>query len=496
MSEVAGYSYRDGRIWVQEKKFQPYQLLLPYGLTDISDPVGSLNAVRQPSRTSRGDTEVVDVLRGEPALPGFTIETRLFKTLNYMFKWRLRPVNFQVHLGECGRPDTYRASEVALHWDIVRRGDLGADRTAIIQGDDAPVSVNVPWMAEVGPMFIDWGAEFVSRINFAEGEAITDISMLTDDCDDITYQEDPGDVGYLVSKSGAGLYIQANVWYTLDAWETPIQVSTNPFTDSEDISSVLTFGLKEDHRVIVSRGTADGAAAAEVAVADVLEPGTVTWSNYDVGSTLGEHINHMAASDYGHIYAVSSIGNIYLSKDGGTTWVLKKQTNLELNEVSALPSGIVWAVGNTQRIWLSEDYGESWSQVTAPTALTNDVNTVHVTPDGTVYVGDSDGQLFGSYDDGDNWTTLQAQGVTPTAVTRIRGHGNSHIWLVVAIAGGASRVLRSTDGGASFLLWNLNLPTNSGLNALFLVDQNYAMVGGEAHSGQAFLSKTKTNVLG
>lgn len=497
MAEEKGYSHASGRVWVQEKKFQPYKLLLPYGLTDFNDPTGSLNPVRQQSRSARGQSEVVDILRGEPALPGFTIETRMFKTLNYMFKWRQRPVNVQCHMGDCGRADNYRSSEVALHWDFARRGDLTGDRAALIQGDDNPVAISTPWMAEVGPLMVDFGAEFVSRINIPEPQAITDIAMITDACNDLTNQDDPGDVGYLATVAGAGVYDTAEVWYTLDAWETPIQLTNKPFASGEDISSVLVFGTREDHRLIVARGSADGLNPAEVAIADVTEPGTVSWTNYNVGVVTGEYITYLGASSYGAIFAVTSGGRVYRSLDGGATWTLVKTVTNPLNDISALPSGIVWAVGDSAEIWLSEDDGDSWSQITAPSGMSsNDVNAVHVVPDGTVLVGDAAGQVFGSYDDGDNWATLELTGATATSVVRIDGYGSSHLWAVGDLTGGDSRVFRSVDGGATWLLWNLNLPTNSGVRALFVVDLNYVMVGGDPQNGQGFLSKTKTNVYG
>ena len=127
---MSSYSYQDGRIWVQEKKFEPYQLLLPYGMTDITDPVGSLNPVREPDPARRRSTVITDILRGEPGLPGFNLETRLYKTLNYMLRLKKKKPNMQVHLGACGRPDTYNASEIGLGWNTVHRGDLSIDRVA------------------------------------------------------------------------------------------------------------------------------------------------------------------------------------------------------------------------------------------------------------------------------------------------------------------------------------------------------------------------------
>lgn len=54
--------------------------------------------------------------------------------------------------------------------------------------------------------------------------------------------------------------------------------------------------------------------------------------------------------------------------------------------------------------------------------------------------------------------------------------------------------MRSTDGGAQFQLWSLNIPTNAGLNALFVVDHNYVYIGGEPQGSTAFITKASSQI--
>ena len=220
------YTYQDGRVWVQEKKFEPYKLLLPYGLTDVTDPVGGLAAVREPDPGSRRKTVIVDILRSEPGLPGFSIETRLFKTLNYMLRLKDKLTNFQAHLGECGRPDRYSASQIGLGCDTCRRGDLSLDRLAQIQGDDTPIAQSVPFTAEVGPTPIDFGLEFLSKFTIAETEGILDLAFVVDECESAASQVDAGDIGYAVTAALAGSPVNvANVWYTANGGTTISETS-------------------------------------------------------------------------------------------------------------------------------------------------------------------------------------------------------------------------------------------------------------------------------
>jgi photosystem II stability/assembly factor-like uncharacterized protein len=494
---MSSYSYQDGRVWVQEKKFQPYSLLLPYGLTDITDPTGSLNPVREPDPTARRSTVVTDILRGEPGLPGFNVETRMYKTLNYLIRTKKKITNWQCHLGACKRPDNYNASEIGLGWEFVRRGDLGIDRTAQIQGDDAPIATTVPMMAELGPTPIDFELEFLSQFTIADTEGVTDLAFITEECDDISTQHDPGDNGYIVTSALSGSPVNvANVWYTINGGTDWAECSARPFSGGEDISSVAVVGDKYDHRVIVSRGTTDGANPAEIAYADVTMVGTTAWVNVNVGSVTGQYITHLFLLDWQHIYAVTDDGYVYRSADGGATWNAKLSLGtVQFNESSWLRNGVGWVGGASNTIYLTKDYGDSWSAITGPTGgAGDDVNTIHVTPDGTVFVGNSGGEMYGSFNDGVEWSTLPAQGITPTAVKRIRGTNNQYIWAVVNIASGAGRVVRSTDGGAQFRLWSLNIPTNAGLNALFVVDPNYVYVGGDPQGSTAFATKATSQI--
>lgn len=493
-----GYNVKDGRIWFQKKRFEPYKLLLPYGMTSIVDPAGAINPVREPSPSTRGVSVVVDVIRGEPGLPGFQLETRLYKTFNYMLGLRKRMTNFQAHLGACDRPDKYHGSQIGLVWERVHRGDANIDRVNIVQGDNAPIAMTSPFMAELGPLPIDFLAKFVSARPIPEPQAITDIAMLLDECgDDDLVQFEPGDNGYLATEAGATVYAIANVWYTTNAWNTAAQTSTNPFTTGEDISAVLVSGIKEDHRVMVFRGTADLANPAEMAYADVSEMGTTSWVYSNIGSVAGQYIVSAFFLDWTHVYATTNNGYVYMSENGGASWTLKYSSGVvSFNDIAALRDGTVMVVGATNVIRLSEDFGDNWTSVTGPTDGAGDnLLAVDITPDGTIFIGNAAGELYGTADEGDTWHTLELEGITPTSVKRIRHYGNSNIW-VVAGTGDGGRVLRSTDSGASFRLWSLAIPDNSGVNALFVINQDYVMVGGEPHTGAAFLTKTKSNVVG
>lgn len=493
------YSYKDGRIWVQRKKFVAFELFLLGGLTDVTDPRGTLNAVREPSPAKRRESLIADIVRGEPDLPTFRIDTRLASAQNYMLGLR-QAINIQAHMGSCDRPDNYNESQIGMFWNRCFQGDVGIDRMAIIEGDNGPSAVAVPWSARWGPTLVDFTVSFISAQTITETEAIKDIAFLPlEILEECQSQEDAGENGYAVTGALVGSPLNvANVWGTTDKGKTWAEVSSRPFGGGEDISCVVVSGRKNDHRIIVSRGTTDAANPAEIAYADVTAFGTTTWVNVDVGAVDGQYIKYMFWLNWGRLCVVTDDGYVYSSKDGGATWeAIYTAATYELNDVVMGSDGTIWVVGNTGTILYSINWGEDWTTVTPPTgwAATN-ITSISMCPDGAIIIGNNSGAVAGSYDNGDEWTVLVVQGVTPASIPRIRAYSNDIICLVVTLADSTSRVLKSTDGGATFRLWSLNMPTNSGINALCIIDQNVMYAGGEPQGSMAFITKTKTNLYG
>jgi len=475
-------------------------------MADVTDPKGAINAIREPSASTRGKSVITDIIRSEADISGFTIETRLRKTQNFLLGQKCA-WNFQAHLGACGRADNYFASDIGLHWEEGYRGDGAIDRVALIEGDDAAVGISIPYMSRYPFVLADFKVEFLSARTILETEAITDMYYFPEEClEDCDTQEDAGENGYAVTRAQWGSPVNvANVWYTRDRGQSWAETSGGvyrPFAGGEDMSCVVVSGTMNDHRIIVSRGITDLGNPAEIAYADVTVFGNAQWVNVDVGSVNGQYITYMFWTDWSHLYAVTNDGYVYKSVDGGATWsdVLTTAVS-QLNDVAALRDGTIWVVGNAGTIYYSGDHAVSWSAMTDPSGG-DDLTTIALTPDGTIIVGDSTGGLYGAYDgvvSAVSWSTLAVQGITPTNVVRVRHADDSNIWVVVDLGGsmyGTSRVLRSTDGGANFRLWSLNLPTNSGLLALFVVDANLVYVAGHPQGGTAFITRTNPQVIG
>lgn len=496
------YSYKDGRVWLQTEKFQPYDLLLPYGMTSVTDPSGALTAVREPSAERRRQTVITDILRGEPGLPEFQLDTRLRRTLNYLFGLEDMSFNVQCHMGESGRPDNYFASDIMLMWGGVFRGDLSIDRTTIIEGDDDVDAVSVPFSAEEGPILVDFGVSFLSARTITETATPRGLAFLRREYfRQDQSQEGLGENGYAVFEATWDEIAQ--VFYTEDDGETWAAVSADPFDTNEAISDVLVIGKKNDHRVIVSRGSGDDSNPAEVAYADVTSMGTVSWVTVDVGSVNGQYINRMFMIDYMHIFAVTNDGYVYMSTNGGASWELKTSApGVALNDIKAISygkhAGKIVVVGESNTIYMSTDKGKTWDSKSGPAAgAGDDLLACAITPDGTIYVGNDAGELYGTFDFCEEWHTLAAEGITPTAIRSIGHYGNQVIWVGADTADGG-RVVRSVDGGASFKLWDLDIPTNGGIQDLAVLDPNivYVICDAETMYETIVITRTTSDIIG
>jgi photosystem II stability/assembly factor-like uncharacterized protein len=280
-----------------------------------------------------------------------------------------------------------------------------------------------------------------------------------------------------------------------------------PFAGAEGISSVVIKGTTLNHRVAVSRGTADAGSPAEVAVADCSVVGETDWTVYNVGAINGQYITYMAWPTMTCLLAVTNDGYIYKSDDGGLTWTIEYQNalGLMLNDISMLKSGIGWAVGNSDLLLQTEDFGDSWSVAVGPNDGLLNLTTCHVFPDRKLIVGDNAGVMYATLDEvaqgAASWYTKAVGSVTATNIRRVRGFDTHFAWAIVDVAPvppctGNSRIVRSTDGGASFRIWSLaqNITPNNGLYALAMIDQNRVMTGGAPYAGTAFLTRTNTNI--
>jgi photosystem II stability/assembly factor-like uncharacterized protein len=495
---------REGRIYAQLEELMTYDLAQCSGLSDWNKPRGAITPIREQSVNEVGKEDVVGVQRGSADMAAFTIQSRLREIQNWLISIDCEG-NYQALFKDCGDPGNYYGFKLGMGWVRASPGDLTGEPLAIIEGDNVPIGLSNPFSAIWGPYLIDFRIKFLSQRTMAETGTIQDLVFFDQEClEKCLFRARRGQYGYAVATAQAGSPTDdAHVWFTEDDADRWHLVSTQPFAAAEDISCVVKAGTVTDHRVVVSRGSTDAGNPAEVAYADVTVIGQTTWVHVDVGVTVGEYINYMSWPNFRNLFAVTNLGRVYRSRDGGASWavIYNHTTPVVLRDVSATKRGILWICGDGDLMLYSDDYGETVGVVTGPNDGIGNLYTVNVSPDKKVITGGTRGWASASVDEGVNWANQAMQGITATLVRRIRNFETHWFWAIVDLADGSSRVLRSTDGGASWVLWSLstNIDPNNGLRALAVIDVNRCVVAGApyphaAAGGTAFLTRTETNI--
>jgi hypothetical protein len=502
---MAEVKTRMGRIFFQTEELYDYDLTQCTGLTGWNKPRGAITAIRQQSRTRAQAEDMTGYVRASADMAAFTIQARLLEVGNFLINLDCES-NVQCLMIDCGDPEDYYGFRMGIGWVRCPPGDLaGAEPLAIISGDNTPITLNNPFSAIYGPYLIDFKVKFLSRRSIAETGGIKDLVYFQEEClEDCLFKAGKGQYGYAVAESQPGSPVDKSaVWFTEDYSDNWSQASTQPFLGGEGISCVVVKGTVLNHRIIVSRGTTDAANPAEVAIADCTVIGQTSWSYANVGAVNGEYINYMAWPNARNLFAVTNLGRIYKSQDSGLTWdvVYLNASGFALREVSFTRGGIGWVVGNSNVILITDDYGETWTVVVGPVGGVVNYTTCNVSTDRKLFIGCSNGNVYATVNEGIDWLTRPMQGIIATNIVRVRSYDTHWIWVIADIANtpplsGASRVLRSTNGGATFRQWDLaqNLAPNNGLNALAVIDVNRVVVAGNPYLGTAFLTKTQTTI--
>jgi len=167
--------------------------------------------------------------------------------------------------------------------------------------------------------------------------------------------------------------------------------------NTQNLGSVVCFkvGDGSETRVIVSRATADG-GAPDIAWSD--DWGESAWNVVDVGVLPNDYIGGsggLFALDHRHIWAVTHLGDIWFSEDGGMSWTEQMPGLLgavHLNYVRFVNEKVGLAVGDGQTVLYTVDGGVHWNVVDGPGAV--DLLCCEIFDEHRAWVGDSAGALY------------------------------------------------------------------------------------------------------
>lgn len=281
-------------------------------------------------------------------------------------------------------------------------------------------------------------------------------------------------------QSPSYLYLD-NVIETTDCGQTAWDpTTTDPFDGSRDGLCMITVETATGSRIIIG---GEG-LAGNFAAASYTDDWGVTWNNVTVGAVAGQGINWMCRDVKGRIWAAASDGYVYYSDNLGQTWAASHSADETTEDLLSItfPTedysaqfGI--AVGTNNTVIVTGNRGTSWAEAVGP-AVGVDLNTIDFNYMGYLFIGADDGTIHRSIDDGDEWVEILDMEQVGDSFARLRFDEDIRYvgYAVWNDEDGMGHLLRSEDGGVSWMLWET--PDNIGLNSLFVCDPNMVYVCG------------------
>ena len=209
--------------------------------------------------------------------------------------------------------------------------------------------------------------------------------------------------------------------------------------------------------------------------------------NHNINGGITGNLRAVEFGDSGRGYVVGDLGTIITTNDNGATWTRQTSgTNVNLFDVSFDESGSsVIAVGNNGTILFRGDNDTTWNTRTNPSG-TDDLRSVqrltHVNPgnssDVTIraWAVGNNGTILRSIDGGTTWLSSNS-GVTTSSNLNAVHFTNIYHGFVVG-AGGV--YFTTDDGGVTWNPQNINVVGSTTLNDIYFTDTNngWAVGGG------------------
>lgn len=298
---------------------------------------------------------------------------------------------------------------------------------------------------------------------------------------------------FVASPSSGSPGTNPDLIYSLDGGSTWQSNEVNSIAPTEEPTGIACVG---SYLVVVSN---DSASLHYVSRDEVDGIQTPSFTEVSTGFVVGGEPNAISSSgtrgfivgDGGYVYILDDVASGVTAVDEGAA------TSSVLNAVYALDESNAVAVGVGGAVIYTDD-GETWSAASAtPTA--QDLNTVLMLSENVWLAGAADGSLYYTVNGGLSWTEKGFPGSGSGEVTALAMSPSGVLWMGHQTTGTAGRLLRSYDGGYSWLVLPESvgsIPANDKINAIATCDfdPNVAIAGGVADdstSGILLLAKDR-----
>lgn len=483
----------EGALWAQPHGPNTEPIYLGcHTLGDIDRPRGDSEPIWCQDESGPNRFKIVGTVQGAPGLVTTTITAKMTDELDQLEKIKGGFTLF-VMMSKAGRKDIFANFDRVFVLGGARVTNEGISGLVVSSPED---NANVEQTFDVSAESLLRLADFdVNRQSISETSHITDLSFLGEDRQrtDESVAIDASDIGYASTAAPTGSPgTTANVLYTVNggAWNA---MAADPFGSTEDISGVESFYIGRDTiRVVVVRGTADGANPLEIAYTD---DNGATWVTVNVGAVVGQYATtrfSLFALNYRNLWVGTQNGYIYKSGDSGGTWAAQQSgtiTSGAINCIRFVDQNVGWFAGAANAIGRTLDGGDSWGAISGPSAQSAvAINVVEPLDRNRAWIAYADGTAWYTLDGGLTWaqrTTFSGSGIG--SVRDLRFLNEELGYLARNTTAPVGHILWTPDGGFSWL--ETTLPPNSGINVVEPIDEWTFYVAGQTNTATGFIAK-------
>ena len=464
-------------------------------LDSIPSPEGSASAIV--CVDGLGKLKIVGETIGAPDLISFSVENLLKPSVSYMERLKSRGCNFVFHaLASCGGKAGVFSNWIrafSLYPTRIENSTVGT----IAQRDATDPSTFMFDMQSRPPRYDAWSITAGQKTTTEAQDANTIHSYVIKNCgDECGTPKDVCDTMVIGVDCNTGV-TAANVLFSFDGGNTWAAGAQDPYAAlTVNVVSARMFQVGANTvRTLVVRSTL-AATALQAAYTD--DYGATAWTTLvNIGSTLAEAaLGHGALEvlNESNIWVGTDAGNIYKSTNGGATWAVQSSAitangGSDVYQVRFLDNDFGVAGCAAGIVIYTVDGGDNWAAATTVVTGAGEVLTIHPFTRFRWIVGTDDGEIFQTWDGGTTWVEM----------TNFTGTGTGNIESMTFVndldgfaahtdAGAVGRLLRTIDGGYSWIRVEPTTFATAGLNAVYACDINRVFAVGDDDGATAVIA--------
>ena len=385
--------------------------------------------------------------------------------------------DLDIHFGKCTNPSEFNSFNKVMKLVDARITAYNTDDLGALGSDEAnPVNesadINAEEIIEILPLaYAERGGDVVTN------ELVDVIVCDVASCGDCEDESDGCEKIYAVSlAAGGSAGTPPDLVYSLDGGDVFYAHDIDSLDATDDASGIACLG---EYLVVISN---DDNSLHYVLQSSVTATTDHTWTEVTTGFVTDKEPNDIWST--GRIaFVVADGGYVYYTTDpvaGVTVADAGVATSSDLYAVHALTDEFAVAVGANGAIVMTEN-STAWTPApSTPCGIGVSFNCVWLKSEKEWLIGDDTGVLHYTIDGGVTWDTKSFNGSGAGTILDIAFSKPSVGYMVHQTAGTLGRVLRTIDGGYSWMVEPMSgsLPVTDKLAALATCEYNVNMVVG------------------